>query len=294
MAPPSPRRPGFSKRAQMSLFAGYVIAVSGLILGLLLIITARVDPKGYSAIQTALADVFAPISRTGHAMVMTLQGGSESVSAYWDAAAKNKAMAAELKTSRIKVIKGQSDALELARLKRTLRMAERIETPITMAPLVSSTAASTRRYAILGAGAGQGVSIGQTVVSPEGLVGRVVAVGRATSRVLMIIDGDNRVPVKRVRDGTPALAIGTGDGRLELQTLAAGANPFKVGDVFVTSGIGGVYRPGIPVAIATRQSRDKTLALPIAHPSQLDFGIVERPYLIEPPLPSSQTAADGE
>ena len=294
MAPPSPRRPGFSKRAQMSLFAGYVISVAGLLMGLLLLITARMDPKGYSAIQSALADLFAPISRTGQAMVMTIRGGGESVSAYWDAAAKNKAMAQELKAARVKLIKGEADALEVARLKRTLAMAQRIESPIVTAPLVSSTAASTRRYAILGAGAGDGVAIGQTVASPEGLVGRITAVGRASSRVLMIIDGDNRVPVKRVRDGAPALAIGTGDGRLELQTLAAGANPFKVGDVFVTSGIGGVYRPGIPVAIATRQSRDKTLALPLAHPSQLDFGIVERPYLIEPPLPANQIPTVGK
>ncbi len=294
MAPPSPRRPGFSKRAQMSLFAGYVMAVAGLILGLLLIITARVDPRGYSAIQTALTDLFAPISRTGHAVVMTTRGGSESVSAYWDAAAKNKAMAKELADARVKIIKGETDALEVARLKRALAMAERIESPVVTAPLVSSTAASTRRYAIIGAGAADGVAIGQTVTSPEGLVGRITAVGRGSSRVLMIIDADNRVPVKRARDGAPALAIGTGDGRLELQTLAAGANPFKVGDVFVTSGIGGVYRPGIPVAVATRQSRDKTLALPLAHPSQLDYGIVERPYLVEPPLPVSQTPADDK
>jgi rod shape-determining protein MreC len=294
MAPPSPRRPGFSKRAQMSLFAGYVMAVAGLLLGLLLIITARLDPKGYSAIQTALADLFAPISRTGQAVVMTMRGGGESVSAYWDAAAKNKAMTKELAAARVKIIKGQADALEVARLKRTLAMAERIDAPVVTAPLVSSTAASTRRYAIIAAGASNDVAVGQTVVSAEGLVGRITAVGRASSRVLMIIDADNRVPVKRVRDGVPALAIGTGDGRLELQTLAAGANPFKVGDVFVTSGIGGVYRPGIPVAIATRQSRDKTLALPLAHPSKLDYGIVERPYMIEPPLPVTQSPKEGE
>ncbi len=294
MAPPSPRRPGFSKRAQMSLFAGYVIAVVGLVMGLLLVITARTDPKGYAAIQTFLGDIFAPVSRTGHAVVMTVRGGRESMAAYWDAADKNKAMAAELRAARAKLIKGDADALEVARLKRALGMAERVEQPVATAPLVSSTAASTRRYAVLGAGAAQGIEVGQTVTSPEGLVGRIVAVGRGSSRVLMIIDGDNRVPVKRVRDGAPALAIGTGDGRLELQTLAAGANPFKAGDVFVTSGIGGVYRPGIPVAIATRQSRDKTLALPIASPSRLDYGIVERPFMVEPPLPASQLPKEAK
>ena len=293
MVPSSPRRPGFSKRAQLSLFTGYVIAVAGLLMGLLLLITARVDPKGYSALQSFLGDVFAPVSRTGRAIVMTIRGGRESVSAYWDAAEKNEAMAAELKAARQKLIKGDADALEVRRLKRALAMVERNEGAIVTARLISSTGSSSRRYAVIGAGTGAGVAIGQAVLSPEGLVGRIVAVGRSTARILMIIDADNRVPVRRVKDGAPALAIGTGDGRLELQTLAAGANPFKIGDIFVTSGVGGVYRPGIPVAIATQQSRDKTLAVPLANPATLDFGIVEAPFMEEPPLPASQLPREG-
>jgi rod shape-determining protein MreC len=291
MAPPSPRRPGFSKRAQLSLFATYVIAVAGMLLGALLLVTAYVDPKGNSALRSFLDDIFSPLSRTGRAVIMTVSDGTESVSAYWDAAAKNEAMSAELKAAREKLIQGQRDAMEVARLKRLAKLVEASDGEIVSARLVSSTGTSSRRYALLAAGASDGVAQGQVVLSPEGLVGRVATVGRHSARVLLIIDNENRVPVKRVPDGAPALAIGVGDGRMELQTLTAGANPFKVGDVFVTSGTGGLYRPGIPVAIATRQSRDKTVAVPLAHPARFDFAIVEQPMiLILPPDPAAPGA----
>ncbi len=291
MAPPSPRRPGFSRRAQLSLFASYVIAVAGMLLGALLLVTAYVDPKGHSALRSFLDDIFAPISRTGRALIMTVGNGADSVSAYWDAAAKNEAMAAELKAAREKLIQGQRDAMEVARLKRLAKLVERNEGSIVTARLVSSTGSSSRRYALLASGSSDGVAPGQVVLSSEGLVGRVATVGRYSARILLIIDNENRVPVRRVPDGAPALAIGLGDGRMELQTLTAGANPFKVGDIFVTSGTGGLYRPGIPVAIATQQSRDKTVAIPLAHPARFDFAIVEPPLLKA--LPPNSNAARG-
>ena len=292
MAPPSPRRPGFSRRAQLSLFTSYVIAVGGVLLGALLLVTSYVDPTGNSALRSFLDDALAPFSRTGRAVVMTVSSGADSVSAYWDAAAKNKAMSDELKAAREKLIEGERAKMEVARLKRLANLLERNEGAIVTARLVSSSGSSSRRYALLAAGTSDGVAAGQVVVSSEGLVGRVVSTGRYSARVLLIIDNENRVPVRRVPDGAPALAIGLGDGRLELQTLTAGANPFKVGDLFVTSGTGGLYRPGIPFAKATRQSRDKTIAVPLAHPARLDFAIVQAPLIADiPPVASPSGSA---
>ena len=292
MAPPSPRRPGFSRRAQLSLFTSYVIAVSGMFLGALLLVTSVVDPSGNSALRSFLDDILSPFSRTGRAVVMTVSNGADSVSAYWDAAAKNAAMSNELKEAQKKLIEGQRDAMEVVRLKRLTKLIERNEGSIVSARLVSSSGTSSRRYALLAAGSSDGVAAGQVVLSSEGLVGRIISAGRYSARVLLIIDNENRVPVRRVPDGAPALAIGLGDGRLELQTLTAGSNPFKVGDLFVTSGTGGLYRPGIPVAKATRQSRDKTIAVPLAHPARLDFAIVEAPLLTDIPqiAPSSASS----
>ncbi len=287
MAPPSPRRPGFSRRAQYGLFAGYVLAVLGALLGVLLIVTSRLDPAGHSAIQGVLADVTSPISKAGRSFVRMGQSAFENSSAYFHAAAKNAAMSAELKAARTALIKGQADAQENARLKRLLGIATASKTLVVAAPLISSTGSSSRRYATLGAGAGAGVQIGQPVRGPLGLVGRVIQTGRGVSRIVLITDAENIVPVKRVKDGIPGLALGNGTGALEVRPLSAGNDPFRRGDIFVTSGTGGIYAPGIPVAIVVQHGRDKTLARPIEDPAALDFAIVEPVFMPEaPPAPS--------
>jgi rod shape-determining protein MreC len=94
----------------------------------------------------------------------------------------------------------------------------------------------------------------------------------------LITDGGTIVPVRRVPDGTPAIATGTGDGLIDIRALGAENATFKRGDVFVTSGAGGIYPPNVPVAIINRSTRETFLALPVADPAALDFAIVEPPY----------------
>lgn len=293
MAPPSSRRPGFSRRAQYSLFAGYVAAVFGAFLALLFIITARFDPAGNSALQSVFGDVFAPVSAAGRTVVRGLRSGSDEVSAYFFAASKNREMADELKRARLKLIQGQRDASEVKRLKTVLDIVDRLPTRVVTAYLVSSTGASSRRYAMLAAGRNDGILPGQPVRSPDGLVGRIVQAGRLSARVLLIVDSGNIVPVKRASDGLPAFAYGLGDGRLDVRPLSTGSNPFKAGDIFITSGTGGVYQPGIPVAVGVKASRDGTLGRPLADPARLDFAIVEREFIEPlPPVPGSSSAPD--
>ena len=83
----------------------------------------------------------------------------------------------------------------------------------------------------------------------------------------------------------PALATGRGDGTLDIRALEAGSNPFRVGDVFVTSGAGGVYPPNVPVGKALKSNRDLAVARPFADPNRLDFAITLPPYV--PPVPNA-------
>ena len=286
MAPPSPRRPGFSRRAQYSLFVGYVAAIVGALAGLLLIVTARFDPTGHAALQSFFTDIFSPVSSAARSVGAGIGSAGNEVGAYFNAASKNSDMKRQLDAARRDLIKGRNDELENRRLKRLVRLVERLPQVSVTARLVSSTGTSSRRYAILAAGSRDGVVNGQPVRALDGLIGRVVQVGERSARVLLIIDGGNIVPVRRVPDGVPAIAYGLGDGRIDLRPLAAGTNPFKAGDVFVTSGTGGIYQPGIPVAIGIKHNREGTLARPLADPASFDFAIVEPEFISLPPSPS--------
>ncbi|MFM9977195.1 MAG: rod shape-determining protein MreC [Sphingomonadaceae bacterium] len=286
MAPPSRARAGFSRRAQYGLFASYVVALVGALLGLLLAITARVDPQGHAVVQGMLADVTRPMAEGGRHLVALGASGYRAVAAYVEAGSKNRAMETELRAARAKLIEAQTLERENYRLRRLARLVSAETDVIATASLIASTGASSRRYATLAAGRSANVENGQPVRSSEGLVGRVVAAGQITARVLLITDSGNVVPVRRVADGFPALATGRGDGGLDVRAVQASGNPFKAGDIFVTSGAGGIYPPGIPVALAKVPLRDAIIARPLADPTRLDFVVVLPPYLPrDPALP---------
>lgn len=286
MAPPSRARAGFSRRAQYGLFASYVIAVAGILFGLLLAVTARFDPQGHAAIQSYFADLTSPIANAGRSLVSGGAAGIDGVSAYIEAGSKNRALEAELRQNRAALIEARATKRENHRLQRLARLVDQSPDIVTSARLITSTGASSRRYATLSAGSLQGVVTGQPVRTSEGLVGRIVAAGRISARVLLITDGGAVVPVRRLSDGFPALATGRGDGGLDIRALQAGSNPFKIGDVFVTSGAGGIYPPDVPVALAKVEQRDVTIARPLADPARLDFAIVLPPFVApDPTLP---------
>ncbi|WP_293883834.1 rod shape-determining protein MreC [Sphingomonas sp.] len=291
MAPPSSRRPGFSRRAQYGLFAGYVIAVIGVVLGLIFALTARFDPEGHAGIQSFFADLTSPVSVAGRNMVEVASAGLGGIAAYIEAGSKNRAMEGELRRTHAKLIEAQAVAHENARLKRLLKLVERERSTIVAARLIASTGASSRRYATLSAGTAHGVENGEPVRTSEGLVGRIVTVGRITARVLLITDGGNVVPVRRLSDGMPALATGRGDGGLDIRALEAAGNPFRPGDIFMTSGTGGIYPPDVPVAVARIRNRELVIARPLADPRRLDFATVEPSFV--PPVPDLAPVPTG-
>ena len=117
--------------------------------------------------------------------------------------------------------------------------------------------------------------MGQPVRSPRGVVGRVLEVSINSSRVLLLTDSESVLPVRRASDEIVAFAEGRGDGLLRIRLINLGLNPLEVDDVFVTSGAGGYYRPGVAVAVLTEITDDGGVARLIADPAATDFVSVE-------------------
>jgi rod shape-determining protein MreC len=274
MAPPSTRRPGFSRRAQYGLFLGYVIAIGGIFFALMLLVVAMIDPTGFSALKGAALDATHPVTAGGRGAVRFVEGIGGNVSNYFMAASENAELKRRLEAERRMIVEARAIGLENRRLKALLKLAQETQDPVAMTRVVGSAFEGPRRLATLSAGTASGIQMGQPVRSPDGLIGRVIETGRWSSRVLLVSDGASNVPVRLVRDGTPAIASGHGDGTIDLKTLELGKNPFRRGDILVTSGTGGVYPPNVPVAVVTAIDGDRTVAKPIADPAGLDFAIV--------------------
>jgi rod shape-determining protein MreC len=204
MAPPSNRRPGFSRRAQYGLFLGYVIAVAGILFAVLLLAVAMIDPRGFSALRGIALDATTPVSSGGRSVVRLFTGSGEGIGNYFAAASKNAELKRELAASRRRLVEARAIEFENRRLKQLLKLSETVTQPVATARIVGSSFDSSRRLATLSAGSSEGIRPGQPVRGPEGLIGRILETGRWASRVLLITDGGSNVPVQLVRNGTAA------------------------------------------------------------------------------------------
>ena len=287
MAPRSNRRPGNSRRAQYGRFLGYVIAVAGIAVALVLLLVNRLEPSAFSAVRGAAHTVTTPISGALARVTGAIASVPDAVSSYFGVRDENRRLRQQLHDQGALLTRARSLSRENHRLMALLQVRERVAEPVTTARLVSSTGTSTRRYAILNAGAVQGVHTGQSVRGPDGLIGQVMEVGPVSANVLLLVDPSSQIPVRRARDGLPAIVQGRGDGVLDVHA-AEGGSPLQPGDLLVTSGAGGIYPPDVPVARIVRRNPDGTaLAVVIAQPDTLDFALVQQAYSPPPaPVPS--------
>ena len=83
------------------------------------------------------------------------------------------------------------------------------------------------------------------------------------------------VPVRRATDDVVAFAEGRADGSLRIRLINLGINPLEEGDIFVTSGAGGMFRPGVAVGMITEITPDGGIAHLLSNPAATDVVIVE-------------------
>ena len=278
MAASAGPRPGWSRRAQYSLFFSFLAVVAGLAVGLILLILSLIAPQSYAAVRGVALDATAPVSGALREVTTTVTGLFSGAGNYWDAANQN----AELKRDRAALMRRMVEARaileENRQLKSALQLRERTQGAVAAGRVVGSSFESSRRFAIISVGSSDGVRVGMPVRAPEGLIGRVIDAGSIASRVLLVTDRANIVPARILRGGQPVISTGRGDGTIDVRPLEVGKNPFKPGDVIITSGTGGLYSPLVPIAKVVRLDDDGAIAVPIADPSRVSFAIVEQPY----------------
>jgi len=294
MASASSRRPGVNRRAQYGLFASYVIAIAAALAGLLAVILSVADPAGFSVVRATAAEITRPVAATLRSMVRGVGSIDEELFAYVNAGSQNAALRRQVETNRIKIIEAQAIKQENLRLKKLLELTDSTDAEIATARLISSSSSISRRIARMNAGSRQGVTIGMPVRAPEGLIGRVLIVGPNSADVLLLTDSQNIVPVRRARDNVGGISSGQDDGTVEIRPLSAGRNPFKPGDIMVTTGTGGLYSPNIPVAVIVAVRAGLATAVPLASPARVEAVMVERPYEANIPDPRAGMEQSAE
>ena len=254
----------------MGLFTGYLLAGAGTLFGGALLVVSMWKPGSFAPLRTTASDIVAPVGTAGAAARVGSRGFIEAIVAYYRAGSRNAALKREVEIARVRLVQAHAVDQENQRLKALLKLPADETRPVTYARLIGSTAASTRRFAFLSAGTRAGVGPGMPVVSPYGLVGRVLETGADSARVLLLTDSESLVPVRRSKDNVVAFAEGLPDGSLRLRLVNLGINPLKAGDVFVTSGAGGLFPPNVPVAMVVRPNKDGAIGQMLSNPAATD------------------------
>ena len=141
------------------------------------------------------------------------------------------------------------------------------------AEIVNIQLDSLRQRVLIDRGTINGVAPGQAVLDDHGVVGQTMHVGPWSAQVILITDPEHALPVSVARTGLRTIAVGAGDSTsLGLPYLPANAD-VRVGDILVTSGLGGVFPPGYPVAKVTEVHRDALQ--PLAHVRAAPFAHID-------------------
>ena len=176
-------------------------------------------------------------------------------------------------------LRGQVRSLELAQLRSqaleqenaSLRGLHDALPPLVthwlVAEVIGSESALLRQRLIINKGAHDGVHPNQAVVDGNGVMGQVMHVGPFSAEVILITDAEHALPVQVVRNQLRTIAVGSGSGELLLKFLAVNSD-VQGGDLLVSSGLGGVFPAGFPVARITgvRREANQLLALVRAEP----------------------------
>ena len=169
---------------------------------------------------------------------------------------KNKALESRLLVLERRAQRNASLAAENARLRELLNASKVLDDEVIVTQIIGLTPDPLSHEIILDKGSNDGLEKGQTVLDANGLMGQVVHTGAYTSRAILISDNSHAVPVEVNRNGLRAVLLGTGNrSRMELAHVPDTAD-IRKGDLLASSGLGGRFPQGYPVARVSSVEHD--------------------------------------
>jgi len=195
-----------------------------------------------------------------------------------DAANHNRTENEALQRQRIELSQVTTHAAQLAaenaQLRRLLGVTDTVDQAAVVVEVLYEPADSFQQRLVFNKGSRAGLAPGMPVIDEGGVVGQIVRVTPHASEAALVTDERVSVPVQVLRNGLRLIAFGSNTpGRIEVRFLAANAD-IQEGDTIVTSGVGGLFPAGLPVAKVLTVERDtasgfaRAVCEPMAHPER--------------------------
>lgn len=208
-------------------------------------------------LRVVLATVLYPVQWLALRPVLMVQGGSQYFESLSTAQTQQQAIQKKLALQSQRASQVEQLTLENARLRKLLSLRNRLQTPSMAAQVLYDAADPYTRKVVIDKGMSDHVGLGSPVLDESGVLGQVTRVYPLVSEVTLVTDRDHAIPVLNARTGARGVAFGdtsTHADAMELRFMAANAD-VAVGDLLTTSGVDGVYPPGLPVARVEKVDR---------------------------------------
>lgn len=286
--PPAFFRPGPSAVARLAFFSALAL--------LLMVADARFALTG--PLRAALATALDPLQRAARLPVDALLGARTRLAGLERALAAEAAARRELARQSERALRVEQLERENARLRGLLGLQPTLAVRSLPAEVLREAPDAFSRRVVVDRGAVHGVVAGAPAINELGVLGQVTRVHPLSSEVTLLTDKDAAIPVLNVRTQVRGAASGlAGGGGMEIRFMAGNAD-VQPGDLFTTSGIDGVYPPGLPVATVVAVERRgqsgfaRILLAPAAVPDGVRHVLVLEPLAEQ--LPPKPEAAASE
>jgi rod shape-determining protein MreC len=201
------------------------------------------------AVRKAIGATVYPLRVIVDAPVSIWRWAGETTASRNDLQLENSRLNTERLLTQARLQKYAALEAENARLRAMLEARSRVRDQVRVAEIMSASSNPFRHVLVVDKGTNDRVYNGQTIVDANGVVGQIIEAGILSSQGILISDPDHALPVEVNRNGLRTIAVGTGEfDRLDLPFLPNNAD-IEQGDLLVTSGLGGAFPPGYPVAI---------------------------------------------
>jgi rod shape-determining protein MreC len=208
-------------------------------------------------LRSAIATVLYPLQWAALRPVLAMRWSADYFESLASAQRVEQAARAKLAQQSQRANQVEQLTLENVRLRKLLELRNRIATSAIAAEVLYDAADPYTRKVILDKGLAQGIEAGSPVIDESGVLGQVTRVHPLISEVTLVTDREQAIPVLNTRTGARSVAYGdpsSHGGSLELRFMAGNAD-VQPGDLLTTSGVDGVYPPGLPVAKVEKVER---------------------------------------
>lgn len=221
----------------------------------LVAISRQVDVEGVSLFERTVLSFFAPIQTAITSGGSALTGAWNSYVDLRSVGGENERLKSRLVVAEMQILEQRAAVEENARLRAALDLKPRLPMPTLLADVVARNAPWFKTVSI-NKGAAQGVTPGATVLSPSGVLGRVISVSPNSASVQLLVDRDSGAAVLTEKGRVDGVVSGyqdDGDGSpLLLMKYVPALAPITPGEIVVTSGLDQLFEKGLVVGTVLR------------------------------------------